>query len=126
MLHWLVLLSGTAISAAVATLQKGEAATAARSSTTTYSTYARHDREEDEAADNDSCYYRPPANVSHALGTRYGATNLQYVAFIQLSQLEKESLTLLTSSVMPLFPSRLSNNISPIPGLTLLCIDVVI
>jgi len=63
---------------------------------------------------------RPPIMIAAITG------HLQYVAFIQLSQLEKESLTLLTSSVMPLFPSRLSNNISPIPGLTLLCIDVVI
>ena len=47
------------------------------------------------------------------------ATNLQYDAFMQLSQLENEFFTLETSPVIDLCPSKLPKTASPNPLLTL-------
>lgn len=52
-------------------------------------------------------------------------TNLQYVAFMQLSQLENESLTLVAWVMMSLFPSKLSTTMSPMLLCKLPCMAVV-
>ena len=110
---------GIAASAAVATAFKAleaGATTGHAKACTSYDT--GDDREDNEACNNYRNNNRPPGKVSIGMtGMKRGAAYLQYAAAMQLSQLEKEFLTLSMSPVIPLCAINLGRRLASIATL---------